>query len=151
MILPIVHHPDPALRQLCKPVLDVAQTAGLAADMLDTMYHASGRGLAAPQVGQLLRLFVMDCSWKDGERSPLVMMNPEILSRSDEMSRREEGCLSIADHPVWVTRPARIEVMWVDETAEQRRGAFDGFDAACIQHEIDHLDGVLILDHEEKP
>ncbi|WP_281859971.1 peptide deformylase [Litoreibacter halocynthiae] len=148
MILPIVQHPDPVLRQLCQPVFDVAALGGLIAEMFETMYDASGRGLAAPQVGRQIRLFVMDCTWKEGERSPVVMINPEILSRSVDMQSNEEGCLSIADHPVWVERPARIEAMWMDQTGAQRRGAFEGIAAACVQHEIDHLDGVLILDYE---
>ena len=149
MILPIVQHPDPVLRQLCQPVFDVAALGGLINDMFDTMYDAPGRGLAAPQVGRSVRLFVMDTTWKEGERTPVVMINPEFLSRSPEMQRNEEGCLSIAKHPVWVKRPERIEVMWMDETGAQRRGAFEGIAAACVQHEMDHLDGVLILDYEE--
>ena len=151
MGLSIVQHPDPVLRQLCQPVLDVAQTRNLIADMFDAMYAAKGRGLAAPQVGQAIRLFVMDCTWKEGMRSPVVMINPEYLSRSAKLQRNEEGCLSIADHPVWVERPERVEVMWIDETGAQKRGAFEGFEAACIQHEMDHLDGVLILDYEDQP
>ncbi|RLJ40825.1 peptide deformylase [Litoreibacter meonggei] len=150
MILPIVQHPDPRLRQLCAPVFDVAELGGLIAEMFETMYAASGRGLAAPQVGRLIRLFVMDCTWKEGERSPVVMINPEILSRSPETQRNEEGCLSIADHPVWVERPERIEVTWTDAQGAQRRGGFKGFAAACVLHEIDHLDGVLIVDYEDK-
>lgn len=150
MILPIVQHPDPALRALSAPVLDVAEVGGLITEMFETMYEASGRGLAAPQVGRSIRLFVMDCSWKEGERTPLVMINPEILSRSSETQRNEEGCLSIDDHPVWVERPMRIEAMWIDQTGTQQRGAFEGIEAACVQHEIDHLDGVLILDYEGK-
>ena len=151
MGLSIVQHPDPVLRQLCQPVLDVAQTRNLIADMFDAMYAATGRGLAAPQVGQAIRLFVMDCTWKEGTRSPVVMINPEYLSRSAKLQRNEEGCLSIADHPVWVERSERVEMMWIDETGAQKRGAFEGFEAACIQHEMDHLDGVLILDYEDQP
>ncbi len=150
MILPIVQHPNPGLRQLCQPVFDVAKHGDLIAEMFETMYAATGRGLAAPQVDQQIRLFVMDCTWKEGVRTPIVMINPEFLSRSTEIQRNEESCLSIADHPVWVGRPARVEVMWIDETGAQRRGAFEGFEAACVQHEMDHLDGVLILDYEDK-
>lgn len=148
MILPVVQHPDPVLRQLSAPVIDVAALGGLIADMFETMYHAKGRGLAAPQVGVLSRVFVMDAGWKAGAKTPITMVNPEILSRSDAVQRNEEGCLSIADHPVWVARPARVEVMWLDADGALTRGAFEGFEAACICHEIDHLDGVLILDHE---
>lgn len=148
MILPIVQHPDPVLRQLCAPVFDVAAMTGLIGDMFETMYAAPGRGLAAPQVGVSVRIFVMDAGWKTGDKTPVAMINPEILSRSDEVQRNEEGCLSIADYPVWVDRPARIEVMWLDDTGAQKRGAFEGFEAACICHEMDHLDGILILDYE---
>jgi len=138
--------PDPRLRVLCAPVLGV--DAELVADMFETMYAASGRGLAAPQVGVMSRVFVMDAGWKAGEASPMCFVNPEIMWRSDAEQVNEEGCLSIPERPVLVTRPARIEVMWLDADGAQRRGAFDGFEAACICHEVDHLDGVLILDHE---
>ena len=149
MILPVVQHPDPVLRQLSAPVIDVAAQGGLIADLFDTMYAAQGRGLAAPQLGVLSRVFVMDMGWKAGAKTPLAMLNPEVLSRVDSLQRNEEGCLSIADHPVFVDRPARIEVMWLDADGVQQRGAFEGIEAACICHEIDHLDGVLILDYEE--
>lgn len=148
MTLPIVQHPNPVLRKLCQPIFDVTELGGLIAEMFETMYAAAGRGLAAPQVDRPIRLFVMDCTWKEGTGSPVVMINPEFLSRSADIQRNEEGCLSIADHPVWVERPARVEVMWIDETGAQKRGAFEGFEAACVQHEMDHLDGVLILDYE---
>ncbi len=142
-------HPDARLRQLCPPVFTVDDALReLAADMFDTLYDAQGRGLAAPQVGESVRLFIMDATWKAGEANPMVFVNPEILSRSAEVQTNEEGCLSIPDMPVLVVRPLRIEVMWLDETGAQQRGAFEGFEAACICHEIDHLDGKLILDHE---
>lgn len=141
--------PDPRLRALCLPVLGVDDALrGLICDMFETMYDAPGRGLAAPQVGVLQRLFVMDATWKDAAETPLAFVNPEILWRSPEVQVNEEGCLSIPEHPVDVTRPAAIEVMWLDADGQQQRGAFEGFEAACICHEMDHLDGVLILDHE---
>ncbi|MEP3345829.1 MAG: peptide deformylase [Litoreibacter sp.] len=150
MILPIVQHPHPTLRKLCQPVLDVTSLGSLIPDMFETMYAATGRGLAAPQVDRPIRVFVMDCTWKEGERTPVVMINPEILSKSPELQHNDEGCLSIEDHPVRVARPSRVEVMWADEAGMQQRGAFEGFAAACVQHEIDHLDGVLIVDYEDK-
>lgn len=126
----------------------MSEVTGLIGDMFETMYAAPGRGLAAPQVGVLKRMFVIDVTWKEGDKTPIVMVNPEILTRSAGRQRNEESCLSIPQHPVWVDRPARIEMMWMDETGAQRRGAFEGAAAACICHETDHLDGILILDHE---
>lgn len=152
MIRRILLHPDPRLRLLCQPVLAVDDAVrGLVSDLFDSMYDASGRGLAAPQIGVVQRVFVMDTAWKQGAPDPAVFINPEILSASAEQQVNEEGCLSIPDMPMRVARPAEITVMWLDETGVQRRGAFDGFAAACICHECDHLDGRLILDHEAAP
>jgi len=147
-VLEIVLHPDPRLGEMCAPVLEV--DAELIADMFATMYDAPGRGLAAPQVGVMDRVFVMDAGWKEGAPTPMVFANPELLSAEGEQVN-EEGCLSIPDTPRRVARPERIEVMWLDETGAQQRGAFEGFEAACICHEMDHLDGRLILDHLEAP
>lgn len=144
----IVLYPDPRLTKMCAPVLEIS--AALVADMFATMYDAPGRGLAAPQIGVMDRIFVMDTGWKEGAARPMVFANPELLSAEGQQVN-EEGCLSIPDVPRRVARPARIEVMWLDETGAQRRGAFDGFDAACIAHEMDHLDGRVILDHPEAP
>ena len=121
---------------------------GLVTDLLDTMYDAQGRGLAAPQIGVLSRVFVMDAAWKTGEPAPMAFINPEILWTAPESQVNEEGCLSIPDLPRHIARPARVEVMWLDASGAQQRGAFDGFEAACICHETDHLNGVLILDYE---
>lgn len=140
-------HPDDRLRQLCAPVITIDDTLrALCADMFDTLYHAKGRGLAAPQIGQLIRLFVMDATWKFGDPTPMVFVNPELLSSAADLQTNEEACLSIADFSASIARPARIEAMWLDEHGAQQRGAFEGFEAACICHEIDHLNGTLILD-----
>ena len=145
MILPIVQHPDPILRVVCDPVLgDVTK---LARDILDTMYAAPGRGLAGPQVGVTERLFVLDATWKDGLPDPRVFVNPEIVAR-DGRQVNEEGCLSIPDTPRRVARPAEITLAF-DGASGRREERFAGFAAACICHEMDHLDGVLILDHPE--
>ncbi len=150
MIRSIVQHPDARLREVCTPVLEVdADLRALAADMLETMYDAPGRGLAAPQVGVLARLFVMDATWKDGEPSPYVFINPEILAEAQDMQTNTEACLSIADTEIEVTRPAWVTLMWMDLDGEVQRRRFDGFEAACICHEIDHLHGRLIVDFEE--
>ncbi len=131
---------------MCAPALEV--DAALINDLFDTMYDAPGRGLAAPQIGVLTRIFVVDTRWKDGDKNPMVFANPELLS-TDGSQINEEGCLSIPNIPRRVRRPENLEIFWIDETGSQRRGAFSGFDAACICHELDHLDGKLILDHPE--
>ena len=140
--------PDARLRQVASeiPVID-AEIKKLAADMLETMYDAPGIGLAAPQIGELKRIVVMDLS-KDGEpNDPIVMINPEILKYSDETVTTEEGCLSIPEIYYDVERPAEVTVRYTDldgKTVE--RDAKDRL-AICIQHELDHLDGVLYIDY----
>ena len=144
--LPVVLHPDPVLRAVCTPASgDLRQ---LAADMLATMYAAPGRGLAAPQIGQTIRLFVMDSGWKDGHPQPIVAINPEIVAPSAKVATQEEGCLSIPGHPVRVTRPAEITLGFTDLLGGAHSLRLHGFDAACAQHETDHLNGRLILDYE---
>lgn len=147
-ILPIRIWPDPVLSQVCAPVGAVSDAVrALAADMLETMYAAPGRGLAAPQVGVGLRLFVMDAGWKDGTPTPRVLVDPRVLAVSDERTTHEEGCLSLPGQPVQVTRPARIRMGWTDLDGMPREEDLAGFEAICAQHEYDHLDGRLILDH----
>ena len=151
MIRPIVTHPDPVLREVCAPVADplLQDVPDLARDMLDTMYAATGRGLAAPQVGVPLRLFVMDCTWKEGLPDPRVFVNPRIRAAEGQQVNTE-GCLSIPGTPRRVLRPNRV-VLAFDGAEGRREAVFEGFAAACICHEMDHLDGVLILDHPEPP
>lgn len=145
-LLPIVLWPDPGLHQRCRLVGPGEDVAALAADMLETMYHAPGRGLAAPQVGALLRLFVMDSGWKAGTATPMVFVNPEILDFSTDRATRSEGCLSIPGIAAEVTRPASVTLRWQGLDGTVQYQGFTGFEATCIQHEIDHLDGVLTLD-----
>ena len=147
-ILPILIHGDPILRQVATPIDAITpKVRQLADDMCETMYGAPGRGLAAPQVGQSVRMFVMDCDWKDGvARNPVVMINPEILTASDEVAQCEEGCLSIPGILVPLMRPARVTMGWTDLSGTRRQGEFTGFAAACVQHEYDHLDGILTID-----
>ncbi|WP_278924127.1 peptide deformylase [Pseudophaeobacter profundi] len=144
-LLPIVQWPDPGLSTHCAAVGDEDLT-GLIADMFDTMYDAPGRGLAAPQVGVLKRLFVMDVSWKEGAPAPLVMINPEILSFGEAQQPGEEGCLSIPGVLVAVQRPTTVTLRWQDAGRAWQQGRFDGFAARCIQHEYDHLDGLVTFD-----
>jgi peptide deformylase len=118
----------------------------LAADMLETMYAAPGRGLAGPQVGVLKRLFVMDVTWKEGTPDPMVFLDPDIVWRSAETRTGAEGCLSIPGITAEVERAAEIEVMWRDLDGVRHARRFDGFAAICIQHETDHLDGLVTLD-----
>ncbi|VCU59792.1 Peptide deformylase [Tritonibacter mobilis] len=144
---PIVKWPDPRLTAVCAPVAEGEDLSGLIANMLETMYDAPGRGLAAPQVGVLKRLFVMDVDWKDGARNPVVMVNPDILWRATETAEGEEGCLSIPGLTTLVTRPTEIRVRWYDAGNAVNEQCFDGFAARCIQHEYDHLDGRVTFDH----
>jgi len=145
----ILIHPDPRLKKLCAPVSDLTdELRVLADDMLETMYKAPGIGLAAPQVGVLSRLIVLDCEKEEGvEPKPLVMFNPQVISTSEEQNTYEEGCLSIPEQFADVTRPAEVEVAWIDKDGKAQRQGFDGLWATCVQHEIDHLDGKLFIDY----
>lgn len=146
---PILIHPDPRLKKVCAPVADISdELRALADDMLETMYDAPGIGLAAPQVGVLDRLIVMDCVKEEGEApEPMVLFNPEVIASSDEKNVYEEGCLSIPDQFADVTRPKEVEVAWIDRDGKAHQQVFDGLWATCVQHEIDHLNGKLFIDY----
>lgn len=146
---PILLHPDPRLKKLCEPVARITpEIETLAADMLATMYDAPGVGLAAPQVGVLSRLYVMDCNKDpDAPHDPIVMVNPEITWRSEALNTYEEGCLSLPDHYADVTRPAEVKVRWLGLDGKMHERGFDGLWATCAQHEIDHLEGKLFIDY----
>jgi len=147
-LLPIITAPDPRLKIKAQPVPAVdARVRRLMDDMLDTMYGAIGIGLAAPQVGQSSRVIVLDVA-RDGEKpQPLQLANPEILWRSPELTTGNEGCLSLPEHYAEVTRPAKIRLRYLDYQNEIREIDASGLLAMCLQHEIDHLDGVLFVDH----
>ncbi|MEM9584500.1 MAG: peptide deformylase [Pseudomonadota bacterium] len=149
MILPILIHPDPRLKKLASPVADSSDALReLADNMLATMYDAPGIGLAAPQVGIMDRLIVLDCVKEEGEAArPLVMLNPVVEAGSDELNTYEEGCLSIPEQFADVTRPAEVTVSWMDLDGNAQRETFDGLWATCVQHEIDHLEGKLFIDY----
>jgi peptide deformylase len=151
-LLPILHHPDPRLRAVCPTVLrfDAALTH-LAADLFETMYAAPGRGLAAPQVGVLARVFVIDTGWKTGTPAPMAFVNPRLLSVSDRRLTMEEGCLSIPGIPCPVERPAALRLHWQSPDATPHEAGFDGIEARAIQHELDHLDGILCIDRIAHP
>ncbi len=147
-ILPIIVAPDPRLARDAKPVAKVDESLRrLMDDMLQTMYQAPGIGLAAPQVGVPKRVIVVDCAKSDEKPQPYKMANPEILWQSDEMLTNSEGCLSLPEHYADVTRPAEVKLRYLDEQNEIRQLHAKGLLATCIQHEIDHLQGVLFVDH----
>ncbi len=144
----IVLVPDPVLRQVAAPVSTVDDDIRrLMADMLETMYDAPGIGLAAPQIGVSQRVIVMDCSDDDDQPNPIKMANPEILELSDDKEKMEEGCLSIPGHNGEVTRPTGLNVRYLNEHNETAQMTCEGLLAVCIQHEIDHLNGVLFIDY----
>ena len=145
---PIILLPDPVLRLVAEPIATVdADVRKLADDMLETMYAAPGVGLAAPQVGVSRRLIVLDVSENDDEKQPYVMINPRIVKRSDAPNIHEEGCLSIPDVRVDIERPAEIVVEYLDRDGRRQELAADDLLATCIQHELDHLDGRLLIDY----
>jgi peptide deformylase len=147
-IKPLIILPDPVLRLVSKPVERFdAPLRKFADDMLDTMYDAPGIGLAAIQVGEPIRMLVIDLAKEDEPKAPQVFINPVIVERSDERSTYEEGCLSIPDYYAEVERPASVRVNYLDLEGNQREVTAEGLLATCLQHEIDHLDGVLFIDH----
>ena len=146
---PILIHPDPRLKKTCDPVARITpDIETLAADMLATMYEAPGVGLAAPQIGVLSRVFVMDAT-RDPQapRQPMVLINPEITWTSDEPNTYDEGCLSIPDQYAPVTRPKQVKMRWLGLDGKTHEQEFDDLWATCAQHELDHLNGVLFIDH----
>jgi peptide deformylase len=147
-ILAIITAPDPRLKAKAKPVKAVDdEIRRLMGDMLETMYLAPGIGLAAPQVGVPKRVLVLDVAREDEKPAPLKMANPEILWRSEELATYSEGCLSLPEHYADVTRPAEIKVRYLDEQNEIRELDAKGLLATVIQHEMDHLEGMLFVDH----
>ena len=144
--------PHDALRVICTPVTAFdADLFDFAQDLLAAMYAANGRGLAAPQVGSDQRIFVMDETWKDGTRAPRVYVNPQIVMASDAVATNEESCLSIPKVSVEVTRPAKVTLEWQDVGGGMHQGEFSGIAAAIVQHERDHLDGILCTDYVVLP
>jgi len=147
-VRPILTAPDPRLKAVSTPVETVdAAVKTLVADMVETMYAAEGIGLAAIQVGEAKRILVIDIDQKDGEKNPRAFINPVILSASDEMATYEEGCLSVPE--IWdeVERPARVRLEYLDESGARQEIEADGLLATALQHEMDHLNGTLFIDH----
>jgi peptide deformylase len=145
---PILIHPDPRLKKRCAPVAQVDNgVRALIDDMLETMYAAPGVGLAAPQIGVDARVLVMDCADKDAPPEPMAMVNPELLWESEALNTHEEGCLSIPEIYAPVTRPEQVRMRWLDRDGAEQEAAFEGLWATCAQHELDHLNGRLFIDH----
>jgi peptide deformylase len=147
-IKPLIILPDPVLRQVSKTIETVNDSVKrLADDLLETMYDAPGIGLAAIQVGEPLRMLVVDVSKDEEGKKPQVFINPEIVTYTDERSTYEEGCLSIPGYYAEVERPAGVKVRYLDRDGKEQMLDADGLLSTCVQHEIDHLDGVLFIDH----
>jgi peptide deformylase len=147
----IIILPDKRLRRVSAPVDRIGpEIKRLVEDLFETMYHAPGIGLAAIQVGVPLRVVTMDLSKKDEDKNPLAFINPEVLSSSEDLSTREEGCLSIPEIHEDVERPARVTIRYLDLAGKPHEAEVTGLFATCIQHEIDHLNGVLFIDHISK-
>ncbi len=153
VLLPIIETPDPLLRQISTPVESVDDDLRkLIVDMFETMYAAPGIGLAAIQVGVPKRVLVIDLQEPEEEggdpvRDPKVFINPEILWASDTLQSYTEGCLSVPDQYAEVDRPDSIRARWLDEQGEAHEEELDGLLAICLQHEMDHLEGILFIDH----
>ena len=151
--LPIIEIPDPMLRQQSEPLEGVGDDVKrLVRDMFETMYEAPGIGLAAIQVAVPRRLLVIDLQEPEEEegepvKRPHVFINPEILHRSDERKIYNEGCLSIPDQYAEVERPDIVRARWIDEEGREQEGEFGGLMSVCLQHEVDHLNGILFIDH----
>ena len=147
-VLPILVAPHPVLKEKCAPVDAVTpELAQLMDDMLETMYDAPGIGLAAPQVGVSKRILVVDVARADEEPRPIKMANPEITWASEEIGTYEEGCLSFPEQYADVQRPARVKVRYLDENNDEQEIEADGLLATCVQHEMDHLEGIVFVDH----
>jgi peptide deformylase len=148
---PLVLLPDPILRESSRPVERVDdELRRFADDMLETMYDAPGIGLAAVQVGEPIRLLVIDVSKEDEPKNPQIFINPEVVATGDGVSTYEEGCLSIPDYYAEVERPATVTVNYLDRNGKENTLTADGVFATCLQHEIDHLNGILFIDHISK-
>ncbi len=147
-LLPIIYAPDPRLKIKCRPVETVDQSVrDLMGDMLETMYAVPGIGLSAPQVGDTRRIIVCDVAREDEDPQPIKLINPEIVWSSDELQLAEEGCLSLPDHFAEVERPNAVRIRYLDQKGDSQIFEADGLLAACVQHEMDHLEGILFVDY----
>jgi len=151
MLRKIIIEPDPILRKKCEPLEKVdTDTKKLMDDMLETMYAAPGIGLAAVQIGILKRLVVIDISRDEEKKNPIFLINPEIINQSKQTSVYEEGCLSIPGQFAEIERPAECTLKYIDYNGKEKELKADGLLATCIQHEVDHLNGILFIDYLSK-
>ena len=151
MMRKILIEPDPILRQKSKPLENVNdETRKLMDEMLETMYQAPGIGLAAVQIGILKKIVVIDVSKEKEKKNPLFLVNPEILNRSKETSIYEEGCLSLPGQFAEIERPSECLLKYIDYHGKEKQLKADGLLATCIQHEVDHLNGILFVDYLSK-
>ena len=147
----ILTEPNKILRQVSKTVDQVTKDEQkLMDDMLETMYHANGIGLAAIQIGIPKRIIVMDIGWKDEKKNPMYFVNPIIKNKNKDLSTYEEGCLSVPNQFAEVDRPASCEIEYLDYNGEKKLLEANGLLATCIQHEMDHLEGILFIDYLSK-
>jgi peptide deformylase len=143
-ILNLVYAPAAVLEKKAYNVNNIDKTIkSLINNMFETMYKNNGVGLAAPQINESLQILVMDCSSRDNEYKPIVLLNPTIIQHSDNYQDNEEGCLSFPDHYLTVSRPESLKVKFIDIEGNKKEKYFNGFEAVCVQHEIDHLSGTL--------
>ena len=151
MLRKILTEPDPILRKKCEPLEKVdSETKKLMDDMLETMYAAPGIGLAAIQVGILKRLVVLDISKGEEEKKPMFLINPKIIHQSKKTSIYEEGCLSLPGHFAEIERPAECQINFLDYNGKKKVISAKGLLSTCIQHEVDHLNGILFIDYLSK-
>ena len=151
MLRKILIEPDPILRKKCEPLEKVdAETKKLMDDMLETMYAAPGIGLAAVQVGILKRLVVIDISKAEEKKKPIFLINPQIIHQSEKTSVYEEGCLSLPGQFAEIERPAECTIKYIDYNGKEKDLKAEGLLATCIQHEVDHLNGILFIDYLSK-
>ncbi len=147
-MLKLVYAPDPILKKECQPLAQVDDHhRTLIKEMYEVMYEANGVGLAAPQVGLDVRIFIVDAAAREEEKTPIAMINPKLISIEDDLVPYEEGCLSFPEHFAEIDRPEECEINFLDYNGKKSTLNAKGLLATCIQHEMDHLEGILFIDH----
>ena len=150
-MLKLVYAPDPILKKECQPLAQVDDHhRTLIKEMYEVMYKANGVGLAAPQVGLDMRIFIVDAAAREEEKTPITMINPKLISIEDDLVPYEEGCLSLPGHFAEIERPAKCKINYIDYHGKKAELAAEGLLSTCVQHEIDHLNGILFIDYLSK-